>query len=62
MDTQKRIYLIDFDRAKIRDVVDAKQRKNNLLRLRRSLIKVQGLDGLQWYEQFALAYQQLIKT
>lgn len=62
MDTQKRIYLIDFDRAKIRDVVDAKQRKNNLLRLRRSLIKVRGLDGQQWYEQFALAYQRLIKT
>lgn len=56
---QKCIYLIDFDRAKILNVVDSKQRTNNLLRLQRSLIKVRGEIGQQWYAQFSHAYQQL---
>lgn len=59
IDAQQHIYLIDFDKAKIVDVVDSKQRQNNLLRLRRSLIKVRGNEGLLWYEQVAQAYQQL---
>ena len=56
---QGRIYLIDFDRARRLNVVDSKHRQNNVLRLRRSLIKVQGTQGQQWYEQFYFAYQQL---
>lgn len=62
VDTNQSIYLIDFDRAKIFDVVDSKHRHNNLLRLRRSLIKVRGEIGQQWYLQFHHAYQQLIKA
>ena len=58
-DNQDRIYLIDFDRARLLTVVDSKQRQNNVLRLRRSLIKVRGDAGQRWYEQFYLAYQQL---
>ncbi|MEZ2721738.1 3-deoxy-D-manno-octulosonic acid kinase [Paenalcaligenes hominis] len=58
-DDNDRIHLIDFDRARRLTVVDSKQRLNNLLRLRRSLIKVRGDTGLQWYEQFYQAYQQL---
>lgn len=57
-DDHGHIYLIDFDRARRLTVVDSKHRQNNLLRLRRSLIKVRGDKGQQWYEQFYLAYQQ----
>lgn len=59
MDTNKSIYLIDFDRAKRMNVVHSKHRQNNLLRLRRSLIKVRGEIGQQWFKQFQRAYQQL---
>lgn len=62
IDAEQRIYLIDFDRATISDVVDSKQRQNNLLRLKRSLIKVRGKTGRQWYAQFSAAYQQLTTT
>lgn len=62
VDANQLVYLIDFDRAKIFDVVDSKHRQNNLLRLRRSLIKVRGEIGRQWYLQFHHAYQQLIKA
>lgn len=61
-DDQGRIYLIDFDRARRLTVVDSKHRQNNLLRLRRSLIKVRGDKGQQWYEQFYFAYQQLFQA
>lgn len=61
-DAQGRIHLIDFDRARLLTVVDSKHRQNNLLRLRRSLIKVRGDRGQQWYEQFYDAYQQLLQA
>lgn len=59
IDAQQQIHLIDFDKAKILSVVNSKQRQSNLLRLRRSLIKVRGEVGLQWFQQFNQAYQQL---
>lgn len=59
IDAQQQIHLIDFDKAKILGVVNSKQRQNNVLRLRRSLIKVRGEIGQQWFEQFNRAYQQL---
>lgn len=62
IDVQQRIYLIDFDRATVSDVVEKTQRLNNVLRLKRSLIKVRGEAGLQWYDQFAEAYLQLTDT
>lgn len=62
IDDQQCIYLIDFDKAKVLGVVDSKHRENNLLRLRRSLIKVRGEMGQQWYEQFNQAYLKLSKS
>lgn len=59
IDAKQQIHLIDFDKAKILSVVNSKQRQSNLLRLRRSLIKVRGEVGLQWFQQFSQAYQQL---
>lgn len=59
IDAQQQIHLIDFDKAKILNVVNSKQRLNNVLRLRRSLIKVRGDIGLQWFEEFYHAYQLL---
>lgn len=56
---EQQIYLIDFDKAQHLNVVDSKQRQTNLLRLRRSLIKVRGTIGLQWYQQLYSAYQSL---
>lgn len=59
IDADQAIHLIDFDKAKILDVVNSKQRQQNRLRLRRSLIKVRGEIGLQWFKHFEYAYQQL---
>ncbi|CAM5195325.1 3-deoxy-D-manno-octulosonic acid kinase OS=Castellaniella defragrans OX=75697 GN=kdkA PE=3 SV=1 [Castellaniella defragrans] len=49
-DGQDRVWLIDFDRARI-GPVPAAQRRNNYLRLRRSLVKVCGEQGAQWWER-----------
>lgn len=59
IDADQVIHLIDFDKAKILDVVNSKQRQQNRLRLRRSLIKVRGEIGLEWFNHFEHAYQQL---
>ena len=59
IDAQQQIHLIDFDKAQLLPVVTPKQRQNNLQRLQRSLIKVQGEAGRQWFEQFHSAYRAL---
>lgn len=43
------VWLIDFDRARP-GVVSGKQARNNLLRLRRSLVKVAGARGALWWD------------
>lgn len=53
-----RVWLIDFDRARI-GVVSPGQRRKNLLRLRRSLVKVAGARGAQWWDALDSAYRQL---
>ncbi|MGB6241965.1 MAG: 3-deoxy-D-manno-octulosonic acid kinase [Castellaniella sp.] len=56
-DEQGRIWLIDFDRARL-GVVSPGQRRKNLLRLRRSLVKVAGARGAQWWDALDGAYLQ----
>lgn len=58
LDEAGRAWLIDFDRARHR-VMNAKLRQSNLLRLRRSMIKVAGEKGLACWAQISHAYEQL---
>lgn len=55
-DAQGRVWLIDFDRAGV-GVVSRGQRQRNLLRLRRSLVKVCGAPGARWWEALHSAYE-----
>ncbi|HEX7385674.1 MAG TPA: 3-deoxy-D-manno-octulosonic acid kinase [Castellaniella sp.] len=48
-DAQDQVWLIDFDRARM-GPVSAGGRRDNLLRLRRSLVKVCGDRGQRWWE------------
>ncbi|MGB6007220.1 3-deoxy-D-manno-octulosonic acid kinase [Castellaniella sp.] len=57
-DDQDHVWLIDFDRARPGVVRPARRRKN-LLRLRRSLVKVAGARGAQWWDALDGAYRQL---
>ena len=48
-DADDRVWLIDFDRARL-GAVSAGQAEKNWLRLRRSLVKVAGARGAQWWD------------
>lgn len=52
IDDKQRVWLIDFDKAKIGNV-SAKAAHSNFLRLRRSLIKIKGEEGLLWWDKLA---------
>ncbi len=58
LDGQGKAWLIDFDKG-YRRVLSAERRHANLLRLRRSLVKVAGGRGLEWWEQLARDYRLL---
>ena len=58
VDLKGRIWLIDFDRART-GVVSRAQRQRNLLRLRRSLVKVCGAPGARWWDALHSAYGRL---
>lgn len=58
LDRQDRAWLIDFDRAR-EGVVSGRQARQNLLRLRRSLIKVAGDEGAAWWRRLERAYARL---
>src|SRR5690606_31485881 len=58
LDEAGQAWLIDFDRAR-RRAMGAKLRHANLLRLRRSMIKVAGEKGLDCWVQISRAYEQL---
>lgn len=58
LDPSGRIWLIDFDRARV-GVVSEARRQKNLLRLRRSLVKVSGARGAQWWNGLDAAYKRL---
>ncbi len=58
LDGRDSVWLIDFDRARM-GVVSREQRRKNLLRLRRSLVKVCGAPGARWWEALHSAYESL---
>ncbi|HEY9281431.1 MAG TPA: 3-deoxy-D-manno-octulosonic acid kinase [Eoetvoesiella sp.] len=59
LDEQGCAWLIDFDRGR-RQVVSLKQRQANLLRLRRSLLKVAGAAGLGFWNNLEKIYNSLL--
>src|SRR5690606_32174844 len=50
LDVQGKVWLIDFDKGR-RQELHRKQRQENLLRLRRSLLKVAGPQALPWWAE-----------
>jgi 3-deoxy-D-manno-octulosonic acid kinase len=61
LDGQDKVWLIDFDKSH-RQVLSAERRHANLLRLRRSLVKVAGSRGLEWWGRLARDYRLLAET
>lgn len=59
LNEQGQVWLIDFDRGR-RQVLSARQKWANLLRLRRSLIKTAGTAGLDYWNQLILTYRGLL--
>lgn len=60
IDKNNKVWLIDFDKGS-RRVLSQERRRANLLRLRRSLIKVANEPGLLWWNELQLSYAQLGK-
>ncbi|OWT56289.1 hypothetical protein CEY11_19750 [Candidimonas nitroreducens] len=58
LDRQGAAWLIDFDRGR-RGKLTPRQRRDNLLRLRRSLLKVAGEPGLAYWQGLEQAYRRL---
>ncbi|MBB5216882.1 3-deoxy-D-manno-octulosonic acid kinase [Parapusillimonas granuli] len=61
LDAQGKVWLIDFDKSR-RAVLSQERRRANLLRLRRSLVKLAGDSGLQWWNELNAAYDLLSRT
>ena len=61
LDEDGRAWLIDFDKAR-RMVLSPEKRSANLLRLRRSLAKVAGAQGMTWWDDLNLSYTQLLRA
>lgn len=61
LDEKMNAWLIDFDRAK-RLVMTPRLIQQNLLRLRRSLVKLHGQAGEQWWQKFSLIYFSLMQS
>ena len=53
LDSQQKIYLIDFDKGeqRVHSKPDATWKKENLQRLKRSLLKQQGIHGKYYFDQ-----------
>jgi len=58
LDASGKAWLIDFDKGRRQDM-PRKRRQDNLLRLRRSLLKVAGEPALPWWTQLDRIYWQL---
>lgn len=58
LNEQGRVWLIDFDRGR-RQAMPLEQRNANLLRLRRSLAKIAGAQGIAYWAELNRAYQML---
>jgi RIO-like serine/threonine protein kinase fused to N-terminal HTH domain len=61
LDEDGRAWLIDFDKAH-RVELSLERRSSNLLRLRRSLAKVAGTEGIAWWDGLNRSYAKLIRT
>ena len=59
VDPDRKVWLIDFDKGR-RITLETRHRQANLLRLRRSLLKVAGPDGLQCWDRIHQAYLRLV--
>ncbi len=62
LDEQGKAWLIDFDKGRLRPMLSAERRRGNLLRLRRSLVKVAEQKGMLWWEDLNRAYGLLSKA
>jgi 3-deoxy-D-manno-octulosonic acid kinase len=62
LDPQGKAWLIDFDKGRVRPLLSAERRRGNLLRLRRSLVKVAAERGMLWWDELNRAYEVLGKT
>ncbi|HLT99381.1 MAG TPA: 3-deoxy-D-manno-octulosonic acid kinase [Burkholderiaceae bacterium] len=61
LDPDGRAWLIDFDKA-TRPVLSPERRSANLLRLRRSLAKVAGAEGIRWWDELNRSYAKLTRA
>jgi 3-deoxy-D-manno-octulosonic acid kinase len=61
LDAQDQAWLIDFDKSR-RVVLSQERRRANLLRLRRSLVKLAGGTGLHWWTELDIAYNSLSRN
>lgn len=59
VDEDGKAWLIDFDKGRVQPLLSPERRRGNLLRLRRSLVKVAGERGLLWWDQLNRVYDQL---
>jgi 3-deoxy-D-manno-octulosonic acid kinase len=62
VDRGGKAWLIDFDKGRRHDVLSDELRYANLLRLRRSLVKVAGEKGWKWWEELDHAYSLLARS
>jgi 3-deoxy-D-manno-octulosonic acid kinase len=62
VDAAGKAWLIDFDKGRRHDVMSDELRYANLLRLRRSLVKVAGEKGWKWWEELDHAYSLLARS
>lgn len=61
LDEQDKVWLIDFDKCRVR-ALSLELRQANLLRLRRSLVKVADTDGMLWWGGLSQAYDALVRA
>lgn len=61
LDSRNKAWLIDFDKSRFRSLTP-ELRRANLLRLRRSLVKLAGAKGMQWWAELEQAYGRLERT
>lgn len=61
LDQQDKVWLIDFDKCRVR-ALSLERRQANLLRLRRSLVKVADTEGMLWWGGLSQAYDALVRA
>lgn len=61
IDNNDKVWLIDFDKSRPR-ALTPELRQANLLRLRRSLVKLAGERGMLWWAELDQAYGQLERS